>query len=126
MQFAFWAVLVSALLPLVWAGVAKSGGGYDNHAPRDYLAKLGGWRQRAQWAQMNAWEAFSPFAVAVVIAYLLQVPAAQMDLAAGVFVVARVAHGFCYIADRAALRSLSWLAGFAAVLYLFLAAGQVL
>ena len=126
MQFAFWAVLFAAVLPLLWAAVAESGGGYDNHAPRAYLEKLSGWRQRAQWAQLNAWEALTPFAAGVIIATLQRVPAERIDAAALIFVLARLGHGFCYIADKAALRSLLWMLGFGSVVYLFLLAAHLL
>eukprot|EP01035_Chromulina_nebulosa_P035064 gene35064-47116_t len=50
--------------------MAKFGTGgkdFDNAAPRVMLAKLDGWRQRANWAQLNGFEAFPPFAAAVII-----------------------------------------------------------
>ena len=46
-----------------------------------------GWRQRAQWAQQNSWEAFAPFAAAVIVAYLMMVTPQQLDAAAAVFIV---------------------------------------
>ena len=44
---AYWCVLIAACLPIVCAGIAKYGafgkprrdGGYDNHSPRDWLAR---------------------------------------------------------------------------------------
>ena len=69
MTFAYWSVLLAALLPLIWAGIAKTGAdGYDNHKPRVFLEKLRGRSQRANWAQTNAYEAFPPYAAAVIIA----------------------------------------------------------
>lgn len=126
MQFAYWAILIAACQPLLWAVLAKSGGGYDNHAPRRYLQGVKGWHERAQWAQQNSWEAFPLFAAAVLLAGLQQVPAAGMDAAAAVFVVLRFAYGFCYIRDLATLRSLSWFGAFLSVIWLFLLAGRVL
>ena len=126
MQFAFWAILLAAVMPLLWAVLAKSGPGFDNHQPRLYLAGLHGWRQRAQWAQQNSWEAFAPFAAAVIVAYLMMVTPQQLDAAAAVFLVARLGYGVCYVADWATLRSLCWTAGFGAVVYLFLAAAHLL
>lgn len=125
MRFAFWAILISAAMPMVWAVLAKAGKGYDNHAPRKYLDGLTGWRQRAQWAQQNAWEAFAPFAAGVIVAHLHAVPGQRVDAAALVFVVARLFYGFCYIADQALLRSLVWTVGWGVVVYLFLMAGGV-
>ena len=65
---AYWTVLVVALLPLGCAWLAKSGavskprreGGYDNHLPREWLARQSGWRARANAAQANCFEAM-PF-----------------------------------------------------------------
>ena len=70
MSTAYWCVLAAALLPYAFTGLAKFSGPrrYDNHAPRDYLDKLDGWRKRAHWAQLNSFEAFAPFAAGVIIA----------------------------------------------------------
>lgn len=122
MTSAYWCVLVAAVIPIIWAGVAKSKGGYDNRAPRDWLAELDGWRQRANWAQANAWEAFAPFAAAVIIAHLAGARQGTIDLLALVFIVARVAHGLLYIVDRSTLRSIAWTIGFGCVVGLFVAA----
>lgn len=122
MTIAYWCVLIAAVLPLIWVGVAKSGAsGYDNRRPRVFLAGLQGWPQRASWAQDNALEAFPPFAAGVIIAHLTGAAQLTIDLLAAVFVLARIAHGVCYITDRATLRSLVWLLGFLCVLGLFLA-----
>ena len=48
MTTAYWCIFVAMLMPIVWAGVAKAGArDFDNARPRDYLAGLQGWRQRA-------------------------------------------------------------------------------
>lgn len=121
MPFSLWSILIAALLPLVWALLAKAGAPYDNHRPREVLARAQGYRLRANWAQQNAWEAFAPFAAAVIVAFLMRVPQPHADLAAAIFLAARVLHGVCYLRDMATARSLCWLAGFAAVVYLFVA-----
>ncbi|AXE33793.1 MAPEG family protein [Chromobacterium phragmitis] len=126
MPFVLWSLLLAALLPLLWAGVAKAGARVDNHRPREAAARAEGHRQRAGWAQQNAWEALPVWMAAVMAAWLMKVPAADMNAAAVVFIVARVAHGLLYIADQASLRSLSWLIGLLAGLYLFLRAGGVI
>ena len=119
MTIAYWCVLAAAVLPLLWAGASKSRSAYDNRVPRAYLANLEGWRQRANWAQQNAWEAFAPFAAAVIIAHVRGVPQATIDGIALAFIAARVFHGLFYITDRPSLRSLAWLAGFGCVVALF-------
>ena len=65
------AVALAALMPIVFAGLAKRQGGYDNRAPRAWLAQLEGAQARAQAAQENSLEAFPPFAAAVIFAVVL-------------------------------------------------------
>lgn len=123
MTFAFWCVLLAALLPIIWVGVAKTGAdGYDNHKPRIFLAGLKDWHQRANWAQSNAYEAFPPFAAAVIIAHIAGANQLAVDILAGTFLVLRVLHGIFYIRDKATLRSAAWSLGFMCVIGLFLAA----
>jgi uncharacterized MAPEG superfamily protein len=123
MTFAFWCVLIAAFLPIVWVGAAKSGAaGYNNDRPREFLAGLEGWPQRANWAQANALEAFPPFAAGVIISTVAGAEQSTIDILAGVFILARILHGVAYIADKGALRSLVWLVGFGCMVGLFLAA----
>lgn len=124
MTFAYWCVLIAAFLPIVWAGAAKFGKpGFDNARPREFLAALDGWPARANWAQANSYEAFPPFAAGVIIAHATgNADQGTIDLLAGIFIVARIAYGLLYIADRASLRSFVWLAGFGAMVGLFIAA----
>jgi uncharacterized MAPEG superfamily protein len=121
MTFAYWCVVFAVFLPIIWVGVAKvNGSGYDNTKPRVWLADLDGVGQRANWAQQNAYEAFPPFAAAVIIAHLTNSPQLIVDLLAGTFLLLRVAHGIFYILDKSTLRSFTWLAGFGCTVALFL------
>jgi uncharacterized MAPEG superfamily protein len=116
---AYWCVLVAALLPYVWTTVAKSGGErYDNRDPRGWVARQTDPRvHRANSAQLNAFEAFAPFAVAVVLAQLAGVPEARIAGLAILFVVCRVLHGIIYtLGLRHALRSMVWFVAFACVM----------
>jgi len=123
MTFAYWCVLIAALLPIIWAAFAKAGGeGFDNARPRAYMRSLAGWRLRAHWAQENSYEAFPPFAAAVIIAQVINGPSFLIDLLAGLFIVARILHGVCYMLDRPTLRSFVWLGGFVTVIAMFLVA----
>ncbi len=123
MTIAYWCILVAAVLPIVWVGAAKFGGGrYDNARPREFLGALSGWPARANHAQQNSYEAFPPFAAGVIVAHLGQVDQATIDTLAMLFIAARVVYGLCYIANRSTLRSLAWLAGFSCVVGLFIAA----
>ncbi len=118
MTFAYWMIVVAMFLPYAAVVLAKSGG-VDNHAPRATLAALTGWRQRADWAHRNHFEAFAPFAAAVIIAELSHVAQAKIDIAAGAFILLRIAYTALYIADRASLRSIAWSLAFICVLALF-------
>jgi uncharacterized MAPEG superfamily protein len=118
---AYWCVLIAALLPYVWISIAKaSGERYDNRDPRGWLARQTNPRvHRANAAQLNSYEAFAPFAAAVVLAQLAGVATNRIALLALAFVVLRVLHGIVYVAGlKHALRSLVWFAAFACVLAL--------
>ncbi len=103
MTIAQLCLLVACVLPVVCAGLAKSKGfgrrrregGFDNHRPREWLARQEGWQARANAAQ------------------------ASVDALALGFIAARLAFITAYLADRASLRSLLWMAGLAASVALF-------
>jgi uncharacterized MAPEG superfamily protein len=113
---AYWCVLIAALLPLVCAGIAKSGmmrtsprdGGYDNNNPRSWLARQTDWRARANAAQANTFEALPFFFAAVIIAHLLQAGQTRLDILALMFVMLRIGYIMMYVADLAKARSLIW------------------
>jgi uncharacterized MAPEG superfamily protein len=124
MTFAYWCVALAAFLPLAWVGAAKYGStDYDNAKPRIFLQNLNGWAQRANWAQANAYEAFPPFAAAVIIASVAGANQAVVDTLAGLFLIARILHGIFYISDKPTLRSLVWTIGFFAMIAIFLSVG---
>lgn len=114
--FAYWCVLVVAILPIICAGIAKYGtfdkprreGGFDNHNPRAWLARQTDWRARANAAQANTFEALPFFFAAVIIAHQLQARQTLLDILAFLFVVLRVAYILMYIADMAKTRSSVW------------------
>ena len=113
---AYWCVLVMALMPVVCAGMAKSGkmgtprreGGYDNDNPRNWLSLQTDWRARANNAQANTFEALPFFFAAVIIAHQLQAPQWRIDLLALAFVALRVAYVAAYVRNMASLRSAVW------------------
>ena len=115
---AYGCVLVAALLPIVCAGIAKSGmftvspknGGYDNNNPRAWLARQTDWRARANAAQANTFEALPFFFAAVIIAHQLQARQAVLDILAFMFVVLRIGYILMYVADMAKTRSCIWVA----------------
>ena len=123
MTTAYWSVLFAAYLPILWTAAAKFTGGdfkdAENRSPRVFLETLAGWRKRAHWAQLNGFEAFPPFAAAVIIAHLQQVPQATIDQLALTFVALRILHGALYIGDFGYLRSAVWFGSVGCVVSLF-------
>ena len=113
---AYWCVLFAAILPIVCAGIAKSGmfttapakGGYDNNNPRSWLARQSDWRSRANAAQANTFEALPFFFAAVIIAHTLQAPQTRLDILALIFIMLRIAYVMMYVADLAKARSIIW------------------
>lgn len=119
MSIAYWCILIAALLPYVWVGLAKAGGGYDNHNPRIWMAaQQDPRRQRAYAAHQNAFEAFAPFAAAVLMAQFAGVSQAHVTALSVAFVALRILHGLLYMANAALMRSLTWLAALSCVLVL--------
>jgi uncharacterized MAPEG superfamily protein len=116
MLMSYGALLVAGLMPVVCAGIAKSGfKGYDNRDPRAWLAAQTGFRARANAAQANCFEAFPFFAVGVILALLTGVDPATVDALALFFVAMRVAYVFFYITDKSKWRTMVWSAAYLTV-----------
>lgn len=124
MTVAYLCILVAALLPYIWVSIAKFGGPrYDNRDPRGWLAKQDDPRTtRAYNAQLNAFEAFAPFAAAVLMAQLAGVDPGRITQLALAFVALRVLHGLFYIGNKPTFRSLIWLAALLCMLALMVLA----
>jgi uncharacterized MAPEG superfamily protein len=130
MTLANWCVLVAGLLPIVCAGIAKWGsfgkprrdGGFDNHDPREWLARQDGFRRRANSAQANGFEALPLFIAGVLLAQQAGALQARVDALALLFVLLRVAYIAAYVGDRPMLRTALWTAGLAATIGLFVVA----
>ena len=124
MSIAYWCILIAAALPYLWVSIAKGGAAdYNNKDPRGWVAKQDSYRVRnANGAHPNAFEAFAPFAAAVVLAQLAGVPSERIAAWSLAFIVLRVLHGLLYIGNRPSLRSLAWVAGFSCVLVLLVQA----
>ncbi|GAA4004314.1 MAPEG family protein [Comamonas faecalis] len=110
LTLAYWCVLVAALLPLLCAVVAKAGSfrGADNHDPRAWYARLGGWRARANAAQANSFEALPFFIGAVIIAHQRGAGQPLLDMLALAFIALRLLFIALYLADIPRLRSMVW------------------
>ena len=124
MATAYWCILIAALLPYLWVSIAKkSGQRYDNRDPRSWLTRQDNPRTlRANAAQLNAFEAFAPFAAAVLMAQAAGVDPARISMLAMVFIALRVLHGVFYVAGIHALRSVVWFGGFGVVVWLMVQA----
>ncbi len=126
MTIAIVCVILSGFLPIIAAGIAKFGptensasDPYDNHQPREWLAKQTGLRARANAAQANTFESLPFFYAAIAIAMILQAPQAHVDVLAIAYLLARVAYIACYVMALANLRTFVWLVGFACTVALF-------
>ena len=115
---AYWCLLVAAILPIICAGIAKSGtfstprrdGGYDNHDPRAWLARQTDWRARANAAQANTFEALPFYFAAVIIAHQLGAAQARVDILCFLWLSLRALYIIMYVGDMAKARSGVWFA----------------
>ncbi len=123
MTLAYWCVFAAILLPVVFTFIAKfAGKGYlpkDNLAPRDFLAKLEGFRKRANWVQLNTHESIPGFMAAVIISHQIQGDQSMIDLLAVSYIVLRVIYGVLYMANAGVLRTIVWSLGVTCILGLF-------
>jgi uncharacterized MAPEG superfamily protein len=110
MPFAYWCILIAALLPLALVGYAKSES-RDNNTPRDGAEQLAGARRRAYAAHPNAYENFPFFAVAVIAALNFGAPSTVVSELALLYIAFRLAHAWLYIADKPSLRSAAYAGG---------------
>ena len=124
MSIAYWCILIAAILPYPIVMLAKASKSFDNSAPREQLAHAEGYRKRANWAQFNAFEAFPPFAAAIIIAQLQHAPQSTIDTLAVTFITMRILHAVFYVMNKPTLRSLVWALGFACVIALFVVAAR--
>jgi uncharacterized MAPEG superfamily protein len=120
MTAAHWCILIAALLPYPFAILAKAGGNYSNHNPRNEAVWAEGFRSRAHGAQMNAFEAFPPFAAAVLMAVQLGAGRETLNILAVAWLALRVLYGGAYLMDWPFLRSTIWTLAFAINLGIFL------
>ncbi|HKX12689.1 MAG TPA: MAPEG family protein [bacterium] len=97
-------------IPLAVA-MGRSRGGYDNRHPRDQQAALEGWGRRALAAHQNAFEAFAPFAAAVLVAHAAGADPVWSARLALLFIAARIVYTCLYLANQASLRSTVWMIG---------------
>jgi len=122
MTTALYCVLAAGLMPFLWTAVAKvRGPRYNNFNVRLWQGKLEGAAQRAHAAHLNSFEAFPLFAAAVIVAQMSGAEQARVDMLALAFIGLRVIYGILYLANKAPLRSLVWLAALVCNVAIFIA-----
>ncbi|MFT3774824.1 MAG: MAPEG family protein [Minicystis sp.] len=102
--------------------MAKQPGGYDNNTPRAAQANLTGAALRAHGAHLNAFEAFTLFAPAVLACELRHVDVMRTAVVSVAFVVLRAIYLALYLGDKASARSSVWGLGLLATLGLYVLA----
>jgi uncharacterized MAPEG superfamily protein len=118
-------IFAVAIMPIICAGLSKAGGDsrYNNRHPREWYAKLEGWRSRAAAAQSNCWEALPFFGLAVVVAHQLQAAPALLNNLAISFVLLRAVYIALYLANLHWQRTLVWTAAFGVNIAIFFMSG---
>lgn len=108
-------LLIASQLPIVAAGFAKSGtfraaeNRYDNHEPRLWLERqTDPRRRRANAAQANSFEALPFLFAAALFALFLKAPLPLVNGLLVAWLVLRAVYLWCYLNDKASLRSLVW------------------
>ena len=126
MNITFVCVLLAGLTPLIAVTIAKwKLPDYDNHNPRDWMAKQTGFRARAYAAHQNCFESFPFFAVAVIMAMMAGVDAKTLDICSMIYVLARLLYIWCYVKDLATARSLCWTVAYGSIIALFVYGFQI-
>jgi uncharacterized MAPEG superfamily protein len=128
MTIANWCVVAACLLPVLTVGMAKSSrfklsrknGGYDNHHPREWAAKLDGWQARAVAAQNNGFESLPLFIATVILAQQAHATQSTIDALAISFIAIRIVYIFLYIKDYPWMRSVVWFLGVVACIAMLL------
>ena len=123
MTTAHWCILGAGLMPFLWTILAKSSSlrTFDNNNPRIFLERLQGWPQRANWAQINSFEAFPLFAAAVLVALQVgNIDSQTLDTLAVTYLISRLIYGVFYLLDWGWLRTLVWFVGVGCCISLFI------
>lgn len=124
MSITLWCLMIAGWLPIICAGIAKSGGeNFDNSMPREWLAKQQGYLGRANAAQQNSWEAFLWFGIAVLVSIVTEADEAWVDNLSMIFIASRVFYIAFYLMDKPGPRTAAWLLGFFTSITIFASGG---
>ncbi|MEB3291812.1 MAG: MAPEG family protein [Synechococcales bacterium] len=108
------AIAIAAFLvyaPFFAVGFARAKAGFDLHAPRALFDKLPDWGKRATWAHQNAWEAFTIFTAAALMAAVVGVNSEWVIWVVGAHLLARSLYPVFYILDQPVLRGMMFAIG---------------
>lgn len=120
MPIAYWCLLIAGIMPVATVAIAKWGArDFDNNQPRRWLEKQNGFRQRADAAHRNHFEAFPFFAAGILVAQQLATTQSTIDTLAIAYVSLRLIYTVLYLTDKATLRSISWIISYVIVIALF-------
>ncbi len=119
MPVSVWCILIAAILPLIAVIPAKLNKDFDNANPRDPEYWKHPFRTRAQSAQINSFEAFPFFAIAVIVGLGQGGDAAWIDKLAVLFVGLRIIYIASYWTDRATPRSVAWAMAYLTIIGIF-------
>lgn len=127
MRVAIIVLVFLCILPYVFTCISayyrrKQLGTINNENPRAQYTQLEGPGARAVAAQQNAWEALIIYSAALLAVVAARVDVPAIGLAAIIVLVARILHGFFYLANLDKLRTLSFLVAIVACFYLFFVA----
>jgi uncharacterized MAPEG superfamily protein len=107
-------------LPFVVVAFGRLQSGYDMTAPRAMFEKLPDYAKRATWAHQNAFESFSLYTAAALMALVTQQDAPQVVWAAIAYGVARTLFPVFYILNIPIGRSMMFAIGSVCIASLFL------
>jgi uncharacterized MAPEG superfamily protein len=117
MTIALWCVLIAGLAPYVVFGPAAAK--IDNRLPRVSARDLEGLPARAHGAHLNFFESFPFFAVAVLVAHMLEGANHTVNWLAAIYIALRVVYTFLYFSDIQPFRSIVFFAGLIVAIAIF-------
>ena len=124
MKLAVICLLITAVLPILLTWTAayfrnKDLGFIDNQNPRKQYLLLEGIGGRAVAAQQNTWEALAVYSAALIAVFVTNVPATAISTACLTFIISRLFFVGFYLINQDKLRTLAFVCGFGACLYMF-------
>lgn len=117
--YAIVAAAILVYLPFLAVAYGRLKSGYDAASPRTMFDKLPAFAQRATWAHENAFESFTLFVPAALMAFVTGVESTWATIAALAYVSARLLYPAFYILNVPILRSAMFAVGTVSIATLF-------